>query len=88
MRLIDGDKLYDQAEMCIETTDAFQKLIMEQTTIEAFPKSELQDIKGEIEQNLSWFCFDDWGNESSTWTEIKKIIDNHMGGEDNKCQVQ
>lgn len=48
------------------------------------PKSVLQDIKTEIEQDLSWFCFDDWGNESSTWTEIKKIIDKHIESADDK----
>lgn len=57
-------------------------LICKEFQYNAVPKSVLEDIKAEIEQDLSWFCFDDWGNESSTWTEIKKIIDKHMESED------
>ena len=34
MRLIDADKLSYEAELCIETTDAFQDLIEKQPTIE------------------------------------------------------
>ena len=51
-------------------------------------KSELENIKAEIETDLSMFCFDDWGNETTTWKEIKAIIDKHIRGEENtdgKC---
>ena len=45
--------------------------------------SVLEDIKAEVETDLSMFCFDLWGNENSTWTEIKAIIDKHIRGKDN-----
>ena len=43
--------------------------------------SSLDDIKAEIETDLSWFCYDEYGNEKVEWTEIKKIIDKHIGKE-------
>ena len=42
----------------------------------------LKDIKAEIETDMSWVCFDDWGNEITEWTEIKRIIDKHISGKE------
>ena len=42
----------------------------------------LENIKAEIETDMSWFCFDDWGNEITEWTEIKRIIDKHISGKE------
>ena len=48
--------------------------------VDAYVNSVLADIKSEIEQKLSWFCFDDWGNETDTWKMIKAIAERHIGG--------
>ena len=45
-------------------------------------KEVFEDIKAEIETDLSMFCFDDWGNENGSWTAIKEIIDNHISGKE------
>ena len=37
----------------------------------------LNKIIAEIETDLSFFCFDDWGNENTTWKEVKAIIDKY-----------
>ena len=48
----------------------------------AVPMSVIEDIKAEIETDLSMFCFDDWGNENGSWTAIKEIIDKHISGKE------
>ncbi len=44
------------------------------------PIEVLDKIKAEIETDLSHFCFDDWGNENSTWKEVKAIIEKYREG--------
>ena len=44
-------------------------------------KKAIEDIKAEIETDLSYICFDDWGNEKAEWTQIKAVIDKNMGKE-------
>ena len=46
-------------------------------TLKRTDNSILDKIKAEIETDLSHFCFDDWGNENSTWKEVKAIIDKY-----------
>ena len=50
----------------------------------AVPMSVIEDIKAEIETDLSMFCFDDWGNENGSWTAIKEIIDKHISERNDK----
>lgn len=50
----------------------------------AVPLSVIEDIKAEIETDLSMFCFDDWGNENGSWTAIKEIIDKHISERNDK----
>ena len=38
----------------------------------------LEDIKKEIETDLSWFCFDEYGNKKWDWKQIEKIFDKHI----------
>ena len=45
--------------------------------IESLPTYSFPDREKaitEIETDMSHFCFDDWGNENETWTEIKRIL--------------
>ena len=37
----------------------------------------LNKIIAEVETDLSFFCFDDWGNETSEWKEVKSIINKY-----------
>ena len=53
---------------------AIAKAIRKSTPLE----KAIEDIKAEIETDLSMFCFDDWGNENGSWTAIKEIIDRHI----------
>ena len=39
----------------------------------------LQDAIAEIETDLSWYCFDDWGNMTTEWKVIKDIIYKYTG---------
>ena len=34
----------------------------------------INDIITEIETDFSFFCFDEWGNETLGWKELKAII--------------
>ena len=45
------------------------------------PIEVLDKIIAEIETDLSHFCFDDWGNENSTWKEVKAIINKYREDE-------
>ena len=42
--------------------------------LSAIPSADREKAISEIETDMSFFCFDDWGNENETWTEIKRIL--------------
>ena len=50
------------------------------------PLSVIEDIKSEIKTDMSWFCFDEWGNETAEWKKLKAIIDKHISGAKEEVQ--
>lgn len=42
----------------------------------------LDDVKAEIETNLSWEMFDEYGNETGLHKELMEILDNIGKGDD------
>ena len=44
----------------------------------------LNKIIAEIETDLSFFCFDEWGNENSEWKEVKAIINKYKAESEDK----
>lgn len=55
--------------------DAIRKAVREASKEQQEPI--LDKIRAEIETDLSFFCFDDWGNETTEWKEVKAIIDKY-----------
>ena len=47
-------------------------------------REAIEDIKTEIETELSWYCFDDWGNETAEWSAIKEILERHISRKENE----
>ena len=45
------------------------------------PYKVLKDIKVEIETDLSWFCFDEYGNKKWDWKQLEKVFDKYIGKE-------
>lgn len=56
--------------------------------IDTYTKIKVNDvlnkIRAEIETDLSNFCFDDWGNETNEWKEVKAIIDKYRTESEDK----
>ena len=61
----------------VELANGNKGWVLEKGYIEDLPTYSFPDREkaiSEIETDMSHFCFDDWGNENATWTEIKKIL--------------
>ena len=90
MKLIDRDEfvriLNKRREFyCDNTPDSFSKLsypdkcrvdMLDTCISDVFniPSKSFDSVISEIETDMSHFCFDDWGNENATWTDIKGIL--------------
>lgn len=38
----------------------------------------LLEVIETIETEASWYCFDEWGNETAAWSAIKEILERHI----------
>ena len=69
IRFCDTNEEYPSNEVFV-VDDVYEEL--DELPTYSFPDRE--KAISEIETDMSHFCFDDWGNENATWTEIKKIL--------------
>ena len=78
MRLIDADKLKYEAELCRETTDAFQELIDRQPdyhkTVPLLVSSEYIEYRGYPLKcpkcNAQWLSYDEFGNGLANYCPV------------------
>ena len=73
--------IVDLPEEIVEKANPFEGEIGSALHDAIYLDSFIEGIKGEIETDLSYICFDDWGNEKAEWTQIKAVIDKNMGKE-------
>ena len=77
-RLIDVDELLGRTLDNPCHAPYITEMDIEKTNIvDAIPTQAVKDAITEIETDLSWFCFDDWGNMKPEWKSIKDIIREH-----------
>ena len=52
--------------------------VVESFNYKSIPLSIIDDIKKEIDTNLSWYMYDEYGNETALHKMLMEIIDKHI----------